>query len=351
MSSNKLSDNDGLADIDDMDLVKPGAGLYEGEFWAVKRHELIADVAEGLIKTTTAQKIKQLMEPLTNQGFLTSLPDLAAWADLTKDRGPKENDDTFTKEFLTEPLNAKRGIWHFVDLPLGAQEYSRELYPTLTNDEDVVQILSTAIKVLCSKSSRFSAIIATRLVVHLVGDVHQPLHVGCGYLDLTSEPTIITDPAVVLEKGLESDHGGNKIILPEGAGKLHSYWDGKLGGDDPDINPEADPAITQQLKKAFSAKLRRMVDQDPQPDPQSAAEADPTLPEDWVKDWADQSLAAAREAYQTIVITGPNATNFNVKWEGKTAYDSRCQPIAIDRMKAAARNLALLLDAIFADPA
>lgn len=343
------SDKGELAAIDDQDLVKPEAGLFESEFFSIDNHQLIADVAEGLLKPTTVERIKHLLEPL---GAVISLSDLAAWADLTKDRGPKPTDDPFTREFLLDPRNESRRIWHFVDLPLGAQEYSRELYPTpITNDEDVIQILITAIRVLRGQSDRFSPINALRLVVHLVGDVHQPLHVGCAYLDVAGQPTIITDPAVVIEKGLESDHGGNKIVLPEGAGKLHAYWDGTLAGDNPDITSEADPAVTEELRKAYSAKLRRMVDQDPQLDLPGGVAADPTSPEDWVKDWADQSLAAARQAYQSLVITGPNGKNFNVSWEGKTAYDDRCKPIVLDRMKAAVRNLSILLDAIFADGA
>lgn len=69
--------NNALPVDDELDLIKSDSGLYDSEFWAVNRHKLIADVAEGLIKPKTRQKIKQVLKPLADQGFATSLSDLA----------------------------------------------------------------------------------------------------------------------------------------------------------------------------------------------------------------------------------------------------------------------------------
>jgi S1/P1 Nuclease len=352
MSANKI-----IAD-DNLDLIKPDSGLYDSEFWAVSRHELIADVAEGLTKPKTRQKIAQVLKPLVDQGFAASLSDLAGWADLVKHRGPQSGDDKDTVTFLKDERNTSRGSWHFVDLPLDADEYSREKYPTLTSDEDIVQTIKESVRVLQGKSDRFSPINALRLVVHLVGDVHQPVHVGCGYLDESGGVAkIVRNPKTIIDKGLDSDRGGNKLILPignTGAVNLHSYWDSRLGGNAPDLNDpqaegEADAVVTPELKKRFSNKLRQMIDQDTQSVAgEGEGEADTTSPEDWAEDWANETLAGARSAYQSIEITGANGSNFDVDWEGKEAYDKRCKPIALERMKSAARNLALLLDAIFA---
>jgi hypothetical protein len=343
---------------DELDLVKPDSGLYDSEWWAVSRHELIADVAQGLIKPQTKQKIKQVVQPLVDQGFAASLPDLAGWADLIKHRGPQADDDEDTKAFLTAQENKRRAVWHFVDLPLDADEYNPNDYPKpLTDPEDVVQIIKESVRVLQGKSDRFSRINALRLVVHLVGDVHQPVHVGCCYIDDSDGAVVklVRNPKTILAQGLDSDRGGNRLILPVGSSgvDLHSYWDSRLGGSHPDISAEGegegDVVITPELKQRFSDKLRNLIDQDPQPGAgEGEGEADPTAPEEWAEDWAHESLAAARSAYKLIKITGANGNNFNVDWEGKDAYDTRCKPIALERMKSAARNLALLLDAIFA---
>ena len=43
----------------------------------------------------------------------------------------------------------------------------------------------------------------------------------------------------------------------------------------------------------------------------------------------------------------PRATRLNVSWEGKTAYDARCKPIASRQLATAVRNLAALLNKIW----
>lgn len=353
ISNHKLPPSNAVAEFTDADLSKPDSGLFDSEFWAVSRHELIADVAEQLLKQHTADRLKEVLKPLADQGFATSLPDLAGWADRTKHRGPAPDDDEDTKEFLQDPANRSRGKWHYVNLPLGAAEYSRELYPTFTDAEDVVQMATEAVRVLKGESDRFTPVIALRLVVHLIGDLHQPIHVGCGYVDESDTvPQLVFDPETIAANELEDDQGGNHIILPVGTNgvKLHEYWDSRLGGSNPDISGDVDGdavEITPELKKAFTDKLLRMIEADPV-STAPPAEADATPVEDWILEWTNDSLAAAREAYKSIKITGPNGNAFDVTWEGKTAYDSRCKPIAIDRMKAAARNLAALLDEIYA---
>jgi S1/P1 Nuclease len=356
MSSNNLPANNPVSEvIDPADLVKPDTGLFDSEFWAVSRHELIADVAEQLLKPATANSLKKVLKPLSDQGFPTALADLAGWADLTKHRGPNEDDDEFTVEFLEDPANKSRAIWHYVDLPLGAERYSRELYPTLTAAEDVVQIAKEAVRVLKGESERFNEINALRLVVHLIGDLHQPVHVGCGYVDESGAvPKLVFDPEKIVQKGFQDDQGGNHIILPVGTNgaKLHEYWDSRLGGPHPDISGDGEGdavTITPELKKAFTNKLLQMIAADPPPPSSDApAEGDATSIDDWIEEWANDSLAAAREAYKSIKITGPNGNAFDVTWEGKPAYDSRCKPIALERMKSAARNLAAVLDEIYA---
>jgi hypothetical protein len=94
-------------------------------------------------------------------------------------------------------------------------------------------------------------------------------------------------------------------------------------------------------------KLRKMVAQDPVPEG-GGGEGDVGALEEWAAEWATESLMAARSAYESLEIVGPNGDDFNVSWEGKPAYDQRCTPIALDRVKDSVKNLVAMLDAIWA---
>jgi hypothetical protein len=222
------------------------------------------------------------------------------------------------------------------------------------------------IRVLQRQSDRFSELNALRLVTHLAGDVHQPAHVGCCYIDESSSPAkLVRKPQVAAQKKLESDQGGNKVLLPMGISgvSLHSYWDSRLGGtikpehflDEANVAaapPEAmegyAPTSDPELKQKFISKLSAMIDEDP-PAKQSlaeSAEADVVPPELRPQQWASESLVSAREAYKSLKITEGSGNKFIVAWEGKEAYDMRCKPLVIQQMKLAAQNLATLLDEI-----
>src|SRR5437764_574308 len=70
---------------------------------------------------------------------------------------------------------------------------------------------------------------ALRVLFHMVGDIHQPLHVGTGYfsVDDNDKVELITDPAKAA--GKPDDVGGNDLFYGPGMyDELHGYWDGHL---------------------------------------------------------------------------------------------------------------------------
>ena len=77
------------------------------------------------------------------------------------------------------------------------------------------------------KSSQFTKVQALRIIVHLVGDIHQPLHTVSGYYDVTDleNPQLISDPTVALDK--PQDRGGNQLFYTTSQ-ELHALWDTKL---------------------------------------------------------------------------------------------------------------------------
>jgi hypothetical protein len=329
---------------------RPAPTLF-GIEWSVSRHELIAAAAERLLTPPARTKVSQLLAPLHGQTLTT----IAGWADKVKRRQPQPGDDPDTVAFLQDARNANNPSWHFVDIPVNATAYDRTLYPEFTNDEDVVQMLRASTLVLMNKSNRFSPLNALRLVVHLMGDVHQPLHVGCCYVgQKNGKDVLVRDPAKA--KNLPSDHGGNNIMLPTGGSgtSMHSFWDGTLPGNislPTDIDGAAIPEstgndTTDQLEYSVEKLLSRINASADLSDATLPAAA--TTPDLWGSGWATQSLLQAREAYKSLTISQKVGTKFKVDWEGRNAYTARCSPIVSERLTAAASNLAKLLNTVFA---
>ncbi len=161
--------------------------------WGPLGHSTIAAIAQKHLSPATQSRIEAILAP----GAETDLPSIANWADEVRaaasGRGPLSNDAearAFNSKF---PTNA---LWHFVDLPLGAQDY-REL-ASFTSVNDVVHAIERCVAVLERAENRpddFTKPQALRLLVHFVGDIHQPLHCGSGFYDLSNltHPVLITD--------------------------------------------------------------------------------------------------------------------------------------------------------------
>jgi S1/P1 Nuclease len=108
--------------------------------------------------------------------------------------------------------------WHFVDYPLIAPSFPDRGSPTPR--DDILFGIRKSEGILRSRSS-LAQDKAEKLswLIHLVGDVHQPLH--CATLVNSHYPAP------------QGDRGGNEFFVkvsPTGSSlKLHSLWDGLLG--------------------------------------------------------------------------------------------------------------------------
>jgi hypothetical protein len=355
--------------VNDPSLKRPEAGLFGREFWGIERHQLIAGAAENLLSAAASAQVRRLLDPLT-----ATLSDIAGWADTIKRRKPRPDDDEDTVAFLEDERNANEPNWHFVNLPAEADGYDREKYPAFTREDDVVQILRQAIGVLRdpSASDRFSELNALRLVVHLIGDVHQPVHVGCGYIDeSTDPPRLVTTPKEA--KGKHHDLGGNVLSLKIGGkmSNLHSYWDSRLDieHDDSVVDdsqteespgheaareapPSPRPRETRQLRRRFIAKLHAMA----APVDEAPVAAPAGEPEDWPAQWASETIKVARQAYQSLKIVRKvevkkpgrkPSWSYLLSWEGQSQYEARCAPLVHRQLVLAVQHLAQLLNAIW----
>jgi len=266
----------------------------------------------------------------------SSLAQVSTWADEIKRGHPQ---DAESIKFQADPRNKGNASWHFVDLPLGCSGYGAPESTHFTRPDDIVHMLGEAIRAARERTgSRFSPFNALRLIVHLVGDIHQPLHIACGYLRPTANTfEIVQSPKEAQADNLNSDHGGNRLLLPNRL-NLHEYWDGHVGDDNSSSETKA--------RLTAAARVKRTTD----------ATSDPGS---WPSDWATQSLLAARTAYESLKVspltqdtTAANSSEsekgIKVAWaNGEESYKAQCLPVVRERLATGAKNLAMVLGVIY----
>lgn len=147
-----------------------------GFAWGRKGHTMVAQVAFSYLDDTTKKNVLGYLDGM-------SLEEAANWMDDIKgDR---------SKDFMKP--------YHYANFPKGEKPADRE-------GSNIVHILNNTILELGGKDKLDREEIKTKLLFlfHLVGDLHQPLHVG-----------------------YEHDKGGNTVQLNyRGQGtNLHSFWD------------------------------------------------------------------------------------------------------------------------------
>jgi S1/P1 Nuclease len=134
-------------------------------------------------------------------------------------------------------------------LPLGSSHYPDTSHsdphdPVLpfTGSHDIVHMIQRCIEVLeaQSESAQFTRLQALRWLLHLVEDLHQPLHVASGYYSTLpsamEHPKPIDDPVAVLQQQAKNDRGGNVLLFLKHPHcptvrtqeNLHSVWDSCL---------------------------------------------------------------------------------------------------------------------------
>jgi hypothetical protein len=136
-------------------LVAFGLGaVTEAASWGASGHSIIAEIAQRRLNPQALRTIKELL------GGDVSLASVASWADELAQVRP-------------ETVN-----WHFVNIPYDATSYdpARDCKETPRGD-CVINAIARARAVLADrKASRQQRAEALMLLIHFVGDVHQPLH-------------------------------------------------------------------------------------------------------------------------------------------------------------------------------
>ena len=297
-----------------------------GLAWGREGHEAIGGLATALLHEKARLRVKKILGT-------DDLSDAAVWLDELKSAekgmgklGKDSEAIAFNKKF---PDNHK---WHFVNLPLNSAAYSRA--SKFAEDNDIVHILEVAVGVLEGRSKKFTPAQALRIIAHLVGDLHQPLHVGTGYFDIKNPaaPKLMIEPGSIVDK--PDDLGGNKVLTGHGPfDNLHSMWDVAL--------VEAAGATGNSEKLAV--KLRSIVS------PAKWASAGDYHV--WPELWATDSVHEAEFAYRGLAFKGAKLSDNKkalvaIEAEPSADYEKIQKQRALVQLAKAGFHLAELLNAL-----
>jgi hypothetical protein len=205
-------------------VVALGAG--EAAAWSDLGHQAIGHAAQRLLDQRTKAAVARAAGLATlRHGDLARM---ATWPDDIRrvrsglphplDEAAVREAEAFIAQFPDHPT------WHYVNLPLGMAYPDGPSPYTRTND--VVGTLLRCIAVLEGREQipGFTKPIALRFLIHLVGDIHQPLHASAGFFDVgaPASPKLVADPADAPRA--VNDLGGNRLVFATQT-NLHATWD------------------------------------------------------------------------------------------------------------------------------
>lgn len=198
--------------------------------WGPIGHRVVGKIAELHLNSKTALKVKEILGDET-------LASVANWADFIK----------------SDPNWKKANSWHYVSIPDGKSYEKIEK----SKDGDVVWAIEKFSKVLSDKkATKENKAEAIKFLVHFVGDVHQPLHVGHVH-----------------------DRGGNdvKINWFKEETNLHAVWDESLI----DMQKLSYTEIVEFINHPTKEEIKKWQEQD-------------------IKDWLKESIALRDSVYDIV---------------------------------------------------
>ncbi len=309
-----------------------GAATARTFAWSEPGHEIIASLAQTMISNTALAKVRAILA--TND-----LASISVWADqarqLMKDHahpGPLKGDPD-AEQFIADHRDNDK--WHFVNLPLNTFQYFYN--GRFATSNDIVHTISTCIDVLENHSQSLTKPQALRCLIHFIGDIHQPLHVACGYYTTNTSggAQLLRNPDDITN--LEShDLGGNILLFVTGntTNKLHAYWDSNLVRK---VDPSAgNHHMMEILTNSIATNKHKW----------KGTGDYHNWPARWAKDAAKQS----KKAYQGVKL---GTARFNNKVEPKEIqitlapdYDAKQTPRVTEQLAKGGYHLAELLNKI-----
>jgi hypothetical protein len=327
--------------------------------WDYPGHRMVGAIADMVMSAhhpTAYGKVKALLatKDADDKPLERTLSQVAVFPDCAKTKNVPFCGRTPSNEEKAFAANNKRsGDYHFTDVPIQQTKYVAG--NPGTTPKDVVKMINYSVAQLRGKSPHIDDTVkltdaeAVWLLAHLVGDIHQPLHVGGIYFDkdTCTEVKDPTDPTKFPNgvKDVASTAGGNAIKLvalaPDPAAPpnehLHLYWDGNTVNDA--MRAAGLAGAEQDFARLLAAKA-----------PAGWQTADD--PETWAQQWATEMLPLAAAAHNELRIEfkgrDPEHDNACV-WKTYITpdYANWASQRAREQIQKAGFRLAALLAAIF----
>ena len=259
--------------------------------WGNTGHLVVAQIAYDRLTPSTRAEADRLIRVLAGSDpRLADFVTASVWMDEVRHSGLKTFDS-----------------WHYINLPINA-EGLESVAPAKT--PNVVWAIDQSARTLASpQATDFDKAFVLRVLLHTVGDIHQPLHTVGRF-------------TAALPNG---DRGGNDFLLGvEATPNLHWLWDDTVG-----LYPKVDPSADWQ--PVVSRITRELAATIPQP-----AASEVTWYEGAAADWAREGFRLAQEVvYDGISEGGRPSEEYRNRAHGEIAR----------RLVLAGNRLAAVLEA------
>lgn len=247
------------------------ASALQGFSWGQKGHDTVSYIAENHLTSVTKAAVERILNG-------RSMVYYSNWMD----------NASHTPEY------AYSSTWHYKNIDAD-ETYDNAPYH---QDGDVTRAIRFQVATLQDdQSTPEQQATALKMLIHLVGDVHQPMHLGH-----------------------RSDRGGNSWTLryKNMNTNLHSLWDSKLVEG---VHNWSYTEWQQQIDRATPAQSKEILT--------------PGTPEKW----GEESYKIATEIYNTTPKDSNQSFDYDAKWA----------PVIEDQLLKGGLRLADILNAIY-DP-
>ena len=315
--------------------------------WSPQGHQTIGAIADTLLAGTHAAR--ELRGILGDESLGTA----ALWADCVKgvserlpqryianpryaecqpfhgEEGEREMEDYVRRNLVAcRPQAGQESChkqYHYTDVAVQRTGYARGRVGT--SDHDIVAALQACVRVLRGEPAPApfdlrSRKEALRLLAHLVGDIHQPLHVGVVYLDAAGG---LVDPDASGYRPETDTHGGN-AMHDAGGQNWHSEWDAVPGRLQADRFAGNGAGLAKQVTRSRGPVT------------------------DWPQAWAGETLILSGQVHARLSY-GPRRVDDKSRgnWQilGKTAQGPADAALKESQLVKAGARLAQLLEAIW----
>lgn len=222
---------------------------FNANAWGVLGHRIVGEVADHYINAKTRKAIQKILGS-------ESMAMTANWADFIK----------------SDPNYSYLSNWHYVNLPVNLS--TTDVHSFLDNypEANIYSKINEMVEVLKNNNSTLDQKkLALRMVIHLVGDLHQPMHTA-----------------------RKDDLGGNKVLLTWFGEKtnLHRVWDS-------DLIDFQGLSFTEYTKAINHTTKQQVL----------------SLQSTTLKDWVSESYDVCNKIYATGIKTDDKLSfNYNFDW-------------------------------------